>query len=206
MTDNNTSQPAPTNSTKSQHCRKRHPRGAFFIIGVLSVGALLGAFGTKAFSHGHGWHGHGWHGPHGMMWEGMNGNIDPAVVEKRAERMAKHFSIAIDATPVQTDKLVTIAKALALDMAPLRKELRDTRHKAVDMLTSDNINEQALEELRSQQITRFDAASKRLLQAATKAAEILTSQQKQELQQRIKNWREARAHWGWGWHKPESSQ
>jgi len=124
--------------------------------------------------------------------------------------MAKHFSIAIDATPEQTEKLITIAKALALDIAPLRKEFRQTRHTAVDMLTSKNPDKQALEELRAQQITRWDAASKRLLQAITKAADVLTPQQKRELQQRIKNWREARAHWGrgwgWNWHKPEKSQ
>jgi len=62
MTGNNTSRTEPSNSEKCQHSYKRRPRGAFFMIGVLTVGALLGAFGTKAFSHAH-----GHHGPHGMM-------------------------------------------------------------------------------------------------------------------------------------------
>ncbi len=205
MSENSTPNQEPVGSSYEKGKRPSRGRKALFLATVLLTGAIGGSFATKAFSHGPGWHGKWAHGmgsgithvrgPMGVM----GGPMDPAKMEKRAERMAKHLSVAVDATPQQTEKLVAIAKTLALDMAPLRADLRKNRQAAVDILASDNLDREALEKLRADQMTRWDQASKRMLQALTEASQTLTPQQRSQLHNRVKNWREARHGWWHGW-------
>ena len=84
------------------------------------VGGLAAGLGGHAWAHGGGGRGHLGHGF-------MGGSADPAQMDARIERMAKHFAVEVDATPEQSAKLAEIAKATARDLRPLREKLRQAR-------------------------------------------------------------------------------
>lgn len=192
-----------TPSPDPKKCKGRR-RGFFFLSFLVLGSALAGGLATKALSHaGPGWH--KYHGHHGgfMRTRGgpmalIRGPVDPEKAQKRAARMAKHLAVEVDATPQQTDKLVDIAKALAVDTVPIRKELRSARKQVVDLLTSqDNVDRAAIEQLRAAQIQKFDAMTKLLTTALGDASEVLTSEQRKELSERIADWREWRGKRRW---------
>lgn len=203
MTDTPTTtpQPDPSQPTSGKPRRGCKGRGAWFFVILLSAGAVIGVFATKALSHGPGgWHGKWHHGSgftrvHGPMGF-MRGPLDVDKAQKRAERMVKHIGIEIDATDEQTVELVRIAKALVRDIIPVRQELRTARRAAVDILTSENPDQAELEKLRADQMTRFDDASKRVLAAITEANAVLTPAQRTQIRERIEK-RRKRGHWFW---------
>lgn len=191
-----------TSSPEPKKCR-RGRRGALFLTTIVLGSALAGGLATKAFSYaGSGWHKfHGHHG-HFMRTRGgpmalIRGPLDPEKAQKRAERMAKHLAVEVDATPDQTDKLVEIAKSLAVDTVPIRKELRAARKEAVDLLTAESVDRAAIEQIRAAQIEKFDAITKRLTVALGDASEVLTAAQRKDLQERIADWREWRGKRRW---------
>jgi Spy/CpxP family protein refolding chaperone len=66
-------------------------------------------------------------------------------------------------------------------------------------LTQPSIDRAALEALRAEQLALADAASKRFIQALGDAAEVLTPEQRRNLDERIRELRERRGFWhGWG--------
>ena len=69
--------------------------------------------------------------------------------QKRAERMAKHFAIEIEANGEQTGKLVELANAVATDVFPMRQAMKDARKQAVDLLSADTIDRAKIEALRA---------------------------------------------------------
>ena len=60
----------------------------------------------------------------------------------------------------------------------------EARGKFVELLRADTIDPAAFETLRAEQIAKADAASKRVVQAMTEAASVLTVEQRRELTQR----------------------
>ncbi len=109
--------------------------------------------------------------------------------QKRAERMAKHFAIEVDANTVQTEKLVELARGVASDVFPIRKSIKEVRKEGIEILTAEAVDRARLEELRIKQFAKFDEISKRLTTALADAAEVLDAKQRQELAERAKEWR-----------------
>jgi Spy/CpxP family protein refolding chaperone len=149
------------------------------LIVVLAAG-LTGAFVTQAVGQGDGfslgpWSG-GWH--HGGIMGGLDG---PASIEEHADRAVQHLAIEVDATAEQQDKLRAIVIAAAKDLQPVHDQARAAHQQAHDLLTQPTIDRAALEKVRSEQIARWDAASKRITQAIGDAAEVLTPEQRQKL-------------------------
>jgi Spy/CpxP family protein refolding chaperone len=140
------------------------------------VGGLAVGSGLTAWAHG----GHrGWHGGEGFS-------------EERVERMVKHFGVEVDATEEQKAKLTEIAKAAAKDLQPLREKVREARKQGMELLAAPTIDRGAIERLRAEQIQAADAASKRMIQALTDVAEVLTPEQRQKLAERMqmrRGWR-----------------
>ena len=130
------------------------------------AGGLAAGIGFKAFAQGRR-HGHG--------------PIDPADLEKRVDRMLKHFYVEIDATEEQKQKLEPIVKQAAKDLMPLREQLHAGRREAIELLSQDRVDPAALEALRAKQIGLADEASRRLTRAIADAAEVLTPAQRKEL-------------------------
>jgi Spy/CpxP family protein refolding chaperone len=142
------------------------------------IGGVAAGIGFKAFAHGRRYG----HGP-----------IDPADLEKRLDRMLKHFYVEIDATEAQKQRLEPIVKQAAKELLPMRENLHAGRREAIELLTHERIDPAALEALRAKQIGLADEASRRLTRAVAEAAEVLTPAQRKELAAHF-----ARRHGRWG--------
>ena len=169
MTDQTNAQASGPDQTPPRHCR-RHGRGALLIVALALVAGLGGGLLSRAFGHGFGWHHGGWGGP-----------MSQAQVEDRIDRMTRHMAIELDATPDQQAKIASIAKAAVGDLWPMREKAHAARTKAVTLLTGSNVDRDAVERLRVEQIGLADAASKRIAQALADASEVLTPDQRRKI-------------------------
>jgi Spy/CpxP family protein refolding chaperone len=186
MTDQpNTATPAADGATPAgppQHRRRRGPGRAILIIaGVLLAAGLVGVVASNAFSHGPGfgpgfgrWHGHG-------MW----GQMDPAQIEDRADRMVRHLAIEVDATAEQQDKLRAVVKSAVKDMLPMREKAQAARLRGRELLTQATVDRAAIEAFRTEQMALADAFSRRLTQALADAATVLTPEQRRKVSEML---------------------
>lgn len=172
------------------------------LVAVVAVGAVLAAgAATTAYSQGGFYKGmrHAGVEAESMVHKARFRHGKPKTVEeaqKRAERMAKHFAIEIDANGEQMDKLVDIAKGVAADVFPLRESMMSVRQEAVDLLSGETVDREKLETMRGEQFAKIEEASKRVTVALADAAEVLDAEQRKKLAERIKEWR---GHDGRGW-------
>lgn len=160
------------------HCHRTSRHGfrfgkAVFILAVAAAAGFAGGYAGKSFAQG----------PFGHH-AAMGAPMDPAQMEERVERMVKHFAVEAEATPEQRERLTTIAKDAARDMAPLREKLRTARTQGIELMAAPVIDRVAIEKLRAEQITLADASSKRVTQALADAAEVLTPDQRRKLADR----------------------
>ena len=169
-------------------------RTALVVAAIALAGGFVGVTATRALSQGMFGHGFGHHGF-------MRGPMDPEKAQRRAERFARHLAVELDATTEQQEKLASTAREAIKDLLPVREEMRATRKRALELLAQPNVDRAAIEALRSEQIARADAASKRIARALGDAAEILTPEQRKSLAERIeeRSERRGRGH-GW-WHR-----
>src|SRR5689334_11448434 len=106
MDEHDAKQTVPTETTPAAGTSRRR---LFKRLGIATLfGGLAAGLGFKAFASGHGCHGHG---------SFMSG--DPATLDERIDRMLKHLSVEIDATPAQQQQLAPILKQAASDLLPL---------------------------------------------------------------------------------------
>jgi periplasmic protein CpxP/Spy len=110
-----------------------------------------------------------------------HGPINPVDLEKRLDRMLKHFYVEIDATEDQQRRLEPIVKQAAKDLLPMREQLHAGRREAIELLTQERVDPAALEALRAKKIGLADEASRRVTRAIGEAAEVLTPAQRKEL-------------------------
>jgi Spy/CpxP family protein refolding chaperone len=127
----------------------------------------------------------------------MDGPLDPARVEDRADRMTRHVAIEIDASNEQQEKLRAIVKSTVRDLLPIREKSVLARERAQTLLTGPTIDRAAIEQFRTEQMALADAASRRFAQALGDAAEMLTPEQRRKLHERLTEMRER---WGF-WHR-----
>jgi Spy/CpxP family protein refolding chaperone len=199
MTDHETSPTQPASAAPEPQQSPRRSRRYLTVAAIVLAAGLTGAVATKAFSES-GFGRGGWHGPgfgHGMMGGRIGGPIDPARAERRADRMVRHLSIEIDASAEQQEKLRAIVKSAVKDLVPLREKAQAARQKARQLLTQPTIDRAAIEAFRAEQVAQLDAVSKRLAQALTEAAEVLTPEQRQQISEHMER---RRSRWR-GWHR-----
>ena len=151
-----------------------------------TIGSIVAGIGIKAFAQGGtgGWHRGGF----------MAGPLDPAKIDEHLDRMLKHLYVEIDATEEQKSRLAPIVKEAVKDLLPLREKAREARKQAIDLLTGDGVDRDAIERLRASHFALADQASKRLARALGDAAEVLTPAQRKQLAERV-------AHHRHGWHR-----
>jgi len=118
-------------------------------------------------------------------------------VEKRVNRMVRHLSIEIDATKEQEDKITALAAAVAKDMRSVRKEWRSVGEDMLDTLTSNTVDRAKLETLRTARIADADARSRQIVKALADVSEVLTTEQRATLKDRISKFRERGRHGRW---------
>ena len=154
---------------RSGHGGARFGRGVFFLLVALGAG-FVGGYAGRTLAHGPG--------------SLMSGTMDPAQMDERVERMVKHFAVEVDATPEQKEKLSTIAKSAARDLAPLLSKVKSARQQAIELMGAEAVDRAAIENLRAEQVALLDASTKRLTQALADAAEVLTVEQRKKLAER----------------------
>jgi periplasmic protein CpxP/Spy len=173
---------------------RRGRRGTFLIalVAVALVAGITGNLLSKAFGQGNSWHHISWHD--GGVF---GGPLSPAQVDDRIDRMSKHIAIELDATADQQVKIANIAKAAVADLRPLHEKAHAARAQAVTLLTAPTIDRSAVERLRAEQIGLAETASKRIAQALTDAAEVLSPEQRRK----VADWMASRRSWWARWHR-----
>ncbi|MFV0367540.1 MAG: Spy/CpxP family protein refolding chaperone [Hyphomicrobiaceae bacterium] len=199
MTESNTT-PNENNATgphgpNARNFGRRRGRGVTIVITAL-VATGVGVFAGKAMSHSFPFGGHHFGHSGGFTRVFAPTSVDEA--EKRARRMARHLSAAIDATDAQETRLIDIAKSLASDVYPLRKQMSGMRGKAIELLKAPTIDKDAVETLRAEQLASLDVISKRVATAITDAGEVMTPEQRGKLAERIETFRKWRGWWKGG--------
>jgi len=160
--------------SKPDKRRKFFKRAALATL-VAGVAAAIGFSAYGQEGGGCGWHRTGF----------AAGPLDPAAVDEHLDRMLKHLYVEIDATDEQKQKLEPIVKQAAKDLLPLRDKARAARKQAVELLTADTIDRNAVEALRAEHLQLAEQASKRLTQALSDVAEVLTPAQRKQIAERI---------------------
>ena len=162
--------------------------------------AIGGVFGVQALANSK-TYGHmklytsyngGWHGGHHKGFA----DISDADIEAHIERIVKHAAIEIDATQEQQEKITALATAVAKDLKPVHDRLRATGKEIHDLLLADTIDRTALEQLRAERLADAERISKNLVGALADVDEVLSSEQRKVLDERIKQFRSMRR----GWH------
>ncbi|MEM8749101.1 MAG: Spy/CpxP family protein refolding chaperone [Pseudomonadota bacterium] len=133
---------------------------------------------------------------HGKRFGRDWSNLTDAEIEKRVTRVVKHVSIEIEATPEQEAKITSLLTAVAKDMRPVRNEFRAAGMEVRELLMQDSVDRAALEKLRTERLARADELSKELVNALADVSEVLTSDQKKILQERMEQFRSMRR-----WHR-----
>jgi periplasmic protein CpxP/Spy len=183
-----------TNPGTPAPVRRRRGRAAFFALLIaLGVGTTA-FFAGQAFSQpGFGPFGHGgWHGRGFMM-----GQMDPAQIEDRADRLVRHLAIEVDATNEQQERLRAVVKSTVRDLIPMREKAHAARQRGRELLLGSTIDRAAIEAFRAEQLALADTASKRVVQALADAASILTAEQRRKIEDRL---RPQPGFWG-GWRR-----
>lgn len=173
MTDTGTSEqnqgPAPEQNGRP----RRRWRGAIIGAALFAVGTASGF--AVATAHGIPW----W-----MLGAASHHRMDPERIAARVDRRVERVLSRVDATDEQRNKVSGITKAAISDLSALGVAPREVRGKFVELLRADTIDPAAFETLRAEQISKADAASKRIVQAVTEAASVLTVEQRRELTER----------------------
>jgi Spy/CpxP family protein refolding chaperone len=169
----------------------RLPRRARVVLLVLFVIAAAGmaAFASSAFSQGF--------GPPWQARPFWGQTFDPATIEDRADRMVRHLSIEVDATPDQQERLRGIVRSAVRDLVPLRDKAATSRQRGRELLTQTTNDRAAIETLRAEQMAFADQATRRVSQALADAATVLSPEQRRKIAERIDRWRS----YGHGWHR-----
>lgn len=162
--------------------RRKLWRGA--LLGTL----LLGVGAASGFAAG---------SVHGMPWwllkAGAHHRLDPERIAKRIDNRVDRVLDRVDATNEQRGKVSGILKTAMTDLTVLGIRPWETHAKFIELMRADTIDPAAFEALRAEQISTADAASKRVVQALTEAAQVLTPAQRREL---VERWDRHGRRWG----------
>jgi periplasmic protein CpxP/Spy len=130
--------------------------------------------------------------PFWMMNAAVGHGLNPERVHKRIDRRVERVLDRVDASQEQQDKVAGIIKGAFNDLTALGIKPWEAREKALALFRADTIDPAALEAMRAEHIAMADSASKRVVQALTEAAQVLTPDQRRELAER---WERRGRHW-----------
>lgn len=119
-------------------------------------------------------------------------DADPAVAARRLDAMVSYMLAAVDATAEQRAKVAAIFKRTAEELRGSRQQHMQARRQTMELLTAPVIDRAALEKLRGEQMLLAETTSQRLLQALADSAEVLTTEQRAQLQHRWQQRRQPR--------------
>jgi Spy/CpxP family protein refolding chaperone len=143
-----------------------------WIVGGLAATGLFAVIGAKVHAHG---------GPGCMHRAGGSADASPEVMQRRLDAGVRWMLADVGATEEQQRQIRDIAAAAMQDLRPLREEHLAARARAATILAQPALDRAALESLRARQLALAEQASRRLTQAITDAAEVLTPEQRAQL-------------------------
>jgi Spy/CpxP family protein refolding chaperone len=108
----------------------------------------------------------------------------PGRIERRVERVLHN----VDASSEQQKKIAATFQKAADDVFALRAQHLEGRKQIREALAAPTIDRARIESLRTEQMKLADTAAKRLTDALTEAAEVLTPAQRAELSNRVERW------------------
>jgi periplasmic protein CpxP/Spy len=142
---------------------------------LLAAALLVGLGGVGGFALGA-------HKASSFFWHAMApGKLTPEETASMVERKVNHVLSNVDATDEQKAKVTAIAQAAVADLTKLGFTPGEGRSKFVQLFRADKIEPEAIEALRAEQSTKWDAATKRIAQAVAEAAQVLRPEQRREL-------------------------
>ena len=145
---------------------------------LLAAALLVGLGGVGGFALGA-------HKASSFFWHAMApGKLTPEETAAMVERKVNHVLSHVDATDEQKAKVTAIAKATVTDLTKLGFTPGGGRSKFLQLFRADKVEPDAIEALRAEQSTKWDAATKRIAQAVAEAAQVLTPEQRRELTER----------------------
>ncbi len=162
----------PTCPGSRKHRLRHRARLTVAVITLVGVGAVLGAVVSAQAARMGGWHGMGNHWGHAKTEE----QVRERALDKTAWLVGR-----IDATPEQETRINAIVTALVGDLYPLRGEHRERRRQLITELARPQVDREALEKIRADEIALADSASKTLVNAVVDVTEVLTLEQREEL-------------------------
>lgn len=146
------------------------------LVGLMLVAGTVAQRNAFAFPGGHG-------GPMGFGG-GMHGSMDPATRGKKIDAMVSWVLADIDATPQQREKIATILKGAANDLAPMREQHQAARKQSLALIAAPTIDRAQLEKIRLEQVQLAETSSRRMFQAMLDSAEVLNADQRVKLVER----------------------
>jgi Spy/CpxP family protein refolding chaperone len=107
--------------------------------------------------------------------------IDPERMRAHAESITGHVMDRVNASDMQRQKALAIARAASDDLQPLIQAHRATRASLYTALSAETVDPARLEQLRNETLQRADAVSRRLTQEIGEMAAVLSASQRREL-------------------------
>ena len=154
-------------------------RRRFWITGGVLAGlAALVAVTPRAFARGFAGHGFGGHGRHAFGAQLMK---DPAAAKQRAGMAVEWVLRGVDATEEQKQQARRITDRLVDQLGPVVEKHRGFRESMARELAKPEIDREALERLRREEIALADQASKLAVSSIADLGEVLTVEQRAEL-------------------------
>ena len=111
----------------------------------------------------------------------FHGHHTPEALQDRVEFAADWILHRVDATDAQKTEVQAILDRAVEDLMDLRLDHRALHEAAVTELTKPQIERDALERLRLEQMQAIDQGSRRIVEALADLAEVLTPEQRVEL-------------------------
>jgi Spy/CpxP family protein refolding chaperone len=147
--------------------------------GIVAALAALAAVTPRAWAYrglvGHGFGGHGRHAFGARILK------DPAAAKQHAGMAVEWALRGVDGTEEQKRQARRITDRLIDQLVPLAEQHRDHREAIVRELAKAEIDREAIERLRKEEIALADQASRMAVDAFADLAEVLTPEQRAEL-------------------------
>jgi len=110
---------------------------------------------------------------------------NPAALADHLAMFSQHLYTETGATAEQKAQLDPILRQASTDLAALHAQLQDSHGKALQALTQDRVDRDALEAARAEHVRVFDLASQRMAKLAADIADVLTPAQRKALADHI---------------------
>ncbi len=170
------------------HCHGKHRcKKRWLMVALLLAAGVIGAALGRGCTHERG-EGYGRGGGMSMKHDGMNAQGQMQGMGGRHggmfnEQMVERMGEKVNATDEQKQKLKDIASKYVQGQNERQTAMQSMRQKSMQLLSSDPVDTAAVEQVRASQIAYMDEQSKRMTQAMTEAAQVLTPEQRKQLAQ-----------------------